>query len=479
MSDFLLNLSSNPQAKNLIKRLGLPIPMPEQLRRPRGPVVERPLGDADIVVYSTAKSKVGPFLAEVLAEAGANSHLLAPRGAEKFFDKPGEAYGRPARVLNLDDEKGPDIRPRALVFDATTITDPSGLKELFNFFHPIVRALSKNGRIVVIGRPPESQKSSLAAASQGGLSGFVRSAAKEIGKKGSTAALIYVEEGAESRLAGPLRFLLSPRSTYVTGQPITVSNAVKGGEETPYTNSLDGKTALVTGAARGIGAATAKILAEEGATVVCLDLPRDDGPTSKLARSIGGGVLLADLTDANAPTLIADRLHHEWGGVDIVVHNAGITRDKMLRNMSPGYWDQTLGVNLEAVTRLTATLLDGVLKDNGRLICLSSIAGIAGNPGQTNYATAKSGIVSYVHHLSGQVSKRGITVNAVAPGFIETRLTAAMPVALREVARRMNSLGQGGLPQDIGHAITFFARPHSVGLTGQVLRVCGQSLVGA
>ena len=147
--------------------------------------------------------------------------------------------------------------------------------------------------------------------------------------------------------------------------------------------------------------------------------------------------------------------------------------------MSPGYWDQALAVNLEAVTRLTATLLDGVLKDNGRLICLSSIAGIAGNPGQTNYATAKSGIVSYVRHLSGQVSQKGVTVNAVAPGFIETRLTAAMPVALREVARRMNSLGQGGMPQDIGHAITFFARPHSVGLTGQVLRVCGQSLVGA
>jgi 3-oxoacyl-[acyl-carrier protein] reductase len=147
--------------------------------------------------------------------------------------------------------------------------------------------------------------------------------------------------------------------------------------------------------------------------------------------------------------------------------------------MSVELWDQVIDVNLAAVIRTTEELVKGPLKDGGRIVCLSSIAGIAGNVGQTNYAASKAGIIGYVRAMSERLADRGITVNAIAPGFIETRLTAAIPVAIREVARRMSALGQGGLPEDVAQAIVFLATPGAQGITGRTLRVCGGSLVGA
>jgi 3-oxoacyl-[acyl-carrier protein] reductase len=258
-----------------------------------------------------------------------------------------------------------------------------------------------------------------------------------------------------------------------------VSATVKGAAARASVRSLEGKVALVTGAARGIGAATARLLAGEGARVVCLDRPADDGPTSQLARDIRGGAILLDVSDPEAPQKLAAELEDRFGGVDIVVHNAGITRDKTLARMSTEHWDQVAHINLTAVVRMTEALLAGPMKDNGRIIALSSIAGLAGNVGQTNYAASKAGVAGYVRALAPTLAGRGITVNAIAPGFIETRMTAAIPIAIREVARRMSALGQGGQPQDVGEAITFLASPAAIGLTGQVLRVCGGSLVGA
>ena len=143
------------------------------------------------------------------------------------------------------------------------------------------------------------------------------------------------------------------------------------------------------------------------------------------------------------------------------------------------HWNQAIDVNLGAVARITDALLEGTLHDGGRLVFLSSIAGIAGNMGQTNYAASKSGVIGLVKSISASVADRGITANAVAPGFIETRLTDAIPVVIREVARRMNSLSQGGKPTDVAQAINFFSSPNALGVSGQVLRVCGGSLVGA
>jgi 3-oxoacyl-[acyl-carrier protein] reductase len=240
---------------------------------------------------------------------------------------------------------------------------------------------------------------------------------------------------------------------------------------------LERRSALVTGAARGIGAATARRLAAEGAHVICLDRPEDDGALSQLAREIEGTPLGVDITAEAAPVAVLDAVRRR-GGVDVVVHNAGITRDRTLAKMDQRQWDQVLAVNLDAILRLTEAL-DPCLNQGGRVVCLSSVSGIAGNVGQANYAASKAALVGWVASEAGRIAGRGITVNAIAPGFIETRLTAAIPVAIREVARRLSALGQGGLPEDVAEAILFLASPGAQGITGRTLRVCGGAFVGA
>lgn len=478
MADFLLELSQNPNARRVIRGLGLPVSLPPVLKRAKGPWEARPLDDERVLIGARGDGALAGPLAEALTQAGAELGLVGSGHDVEAWRGPGEAYGRPVEAF---ESAVPDEwKPRALVFDGTGIEDAASLRSLYDFFHPLVSRLAPNGRVVVLGRPPESRESAQAAAAQSALEGFARSVARELGRKGSTAHLIVVEPGAESRIAGPLRFLLSDRSAFLSGQPFRISTkASSKDEEDAWVRPLEGKVALVTGAARGIGEATARLLAAEGAKVVCLDRPADDAAVSKLAREIDGGVLLVDLSDADAGRRIASELETRYGGVDIVVHNAGITRDRTLGKMKPEGWDQAVDVNLAAVIRVNGELLRGVLRDGGRIVCLSSVAGIAGNVGQTNYSASKAGIVGYVRHLSAELADRGITVNAIAPGFIETRLTAAIPLMIREAGRRLSNLSQGGLPEDVGQAITFLATPGANGLTGQVVRVCGGALIGA
>jgi 3-oxoacyl-[acyl-carrier protein] reductase len=475
MSDFLLDLGQNPRARALIKSAGLPIPIPEKLRRARDAYEERTLFDRRIVVGGDGQ--LGDVIADTLGRAGADPLVVGHDEAGLPFRGPGEAFGRPATVVPT----GPapeKYRADGVVFDATGLESPADLGALYELFHAFVATLNKSAKVVVLARPVSEAKNVSTAAARAAVEGFTRSVGKEIGRNGSTANLIWVDTGAEDRLSPVLRFLLSPRSAFVTCQPLHVTTRAKAAESRPLTRVLDGRVALITGAARGIGAATAEIMAAEGAHVVCLDRPEDDGPLSKVARSIGGSVLACDVSAPDAPAVIARALKERHGGVDIVVHNAGITRDKTIRNMKRTGWDQAIDINLGAVVAITDALLDGVLRRGGRIVLLSSIAGIAGNVGQTNYAASKSGLLGVVEHLSDKTAKRGVTVNAIAPGFIETRLTAAIPVMIREGARRMSALGQGGQPEDVGQAITFLSTPGADGLTGNVLRVCGGALVG-
>ncbi|MCA9655285.1 MAG: 3-oxoacyl-ACP reductase [Myxococcales bacterium] len=478
MSDFLLELSKNPTTRKLIKTVGLPVPMPPVLRRAKGPMEDRPLHDHQVIYGATSGGAMASACALTLARAGADPWIVGEDALRLPFVEPGEAFGRPPRMLELTEI--PDrLRANALLFDATGFEDPDALHSLYEFFHPLISRLDAGARVVVMGRPAEAAATPRAAAAQAALEGFVRSLAKEIGRKGSTAQLVTVAPQAEPRVEPVLRFLLSRRSAFISGQPLHVDAKVTWPQALPTVRPLDGKVALVTGAARGIGAATAELLAAEGAHVVCLDRPQDDALASQVAQRVGGSVLLADVSDPEAPATIVRELVERHGGVDIVVHNAGITRDKTLARMKPDKWDSTIDINLQAVVRITEALLAGPLRDGGRIVLLSSIAGIAGNMGQTNYAASKAGIVGYTRTLAETVAERGIAVNAIAPGFIETRLTAAIPVMIREVARRLSNLGQGGLPRDVGDAITFLSTPGAAAITGRTLRVCGGALVGA
>ncbi|HEY4778406.1 MAG TPA: 3-oxoacyl-ACP reductase [Solirubrobacterales bacterium] len=373
---------------------------------------------------------------------------------------------------------GTEGKAKALVFDATGIADSTELVELQRFFYPAVGRLQRSGRAVVVGTPPAAAGSARAHTAQRALEGFTRSLAKEIGGKGSTAQLVYVAKGAEDELDSTLRFLLSPRSAYVSGQVIRVAKGVAPVPEIDWERPLEGKVALVTGASRGIGAAIAATLARDGAKVVGLDVPQAADDLRAVTGAIDGEALGLDITAEDAPERIAS--HFAKGGVDVVVHNAGVTKDRTIAKMPEERWAQLMEINLSSEERINDALLDGKrLNLNGRIVCVSSMSGIAGNSGQTNYAASKAGVIGMVESLAPELAKRQATINAVAPGFIETKMTGAMPIGPREAGRRLSSLSQGGLPVDVAETIAWFASPASTGVNGNTVRVCGQSLLGA
>ena len=369
-----------------------------------------------------------------------------------------------------------------LVFDATGITTPAKLTALHEFFTPLLRNVGHSGRVVVIGTTPDEAASTDERIAQRALEGFTRSLGKEL-LHGATVALVYLSPDAKPAATGlesTLRFLLSAKSAYVDGQVFYVGAA----DSTPlkdWDRPLDGKVGIVTGAARGIGATIAEVFARDGARVVAIDVESAAEALAETATRVGGTALTLDVTADDAVDRISEHLRDHYNGhADILVNNAGITRDKLLANMDDARWNSVLAVNLLAPQRLTEGLVDnGSIGDGGRIIGLSSMAGIAGNRGQTNYAATKAGMIGLTQALAPKLGKKGVTINAVAPGFIETQMTAAIPLATREVGRRLNSLYQGGQPVDVAEAIAYFASPASNAVTGNVIRVCGQAMLGA
>ena len=368
---------------------------------------------------------------------------------------------------------------KGLVFDATGITTSSELVGLTEFFTPLMRSVQTCARVVVLGTPPELLTGAERVA-QRALEGFTRSLGKEIGR-GGTVQLVYVAPGAEAAADSSLAFLLSPKSAYVSGQVVRigVTGEKKAVKVKDWQRPLEGKLAIVTGASRGIGEQIARVLHRDGATVLGIDVPQAASELQTLMKELDGDFLTLDITHSDAPQRIAHHVTSKHGGVDIVVHNAGITRDKKLANMTSERWSSVIAVNLTAPEKISRALLEaGAINKNGRIIGVASIAGIAGNLGQTNYAASKAGVIGLVDALAGELTD-AITVNAVAPGFIETKMTAAVPFATREVGRRLNAMSQGGLPVDVAEAIAWYANPASTAVNGNVVRVCGLMMLGA
>jgi 3-oxoacyl-[acyl-carrier protein] reductase len=443
MTDRYQDFASTSLGRLLVRNLGLPDPV--RLERY---AAGAPLVDGTVLLGGDGRMAAG--LPEVLDDLGIASTTTAETG----------------------------VRLKGAVFDATGLDEATRLVALRDFFGPIMRSLETCSRLVVLGTPPELTQDGERIA-QRALEGFTRSLGKEVGR-GGTAQLVYVAAGAEGATASTLGFLLSPKSAYVSGQVIRVGTTVREAAEHPdWHRPLAGKVAMVTGAARGIGEQIARVLARDGATVVGVDVPQAAADLVGLTQQLDGDYLALDITADDAPKRIAHHLSQDHGGVDVVVHNAGITRDRRLANMDADRWRAVLGVNLVAPTRMTEELLaQGVVHDNGRIIGVASIAGIAGNVGQTNYAASKAGVIGLVDSLRDRLDDQ-ITVNAVAPGFIETKMTAAMPFAAREVGRRLNAMSQAGLPVDVAEAVAWYANPASTAVNGNVVRVCGQMMLGA
>jgi 3-oxoacyl-[acyl-carrier protein] reductase len=446
MSDRYQSLIHTPVGQVLAKNLGLPNPVPLERYTAGDPLVS-----GTVMVGGTGR--LAGAVTEVLETLGI-ACVKGPQDGEKY---------------------------QGLVFDATGIESSAELVELQRFFTPLLRSLRPCSRLVVLGTPPEMTNSGQERVAQRALEGFTRSLGKEVGR-GGTVQLVYVAPAADASIASTLAFLLSPKSAYVSGQVIRVGahgETAVAEQVTDWARPLTGKVALVTGASRGIGEQIARVLHRDGATVVGIDVPQAASELQAVMKEIDGDHLTLDITARDAPQRIARHVSDRHGGVDIVVHNAGITRDKKLANMKEDAWASTIKVNLTAPEKITAELLaQGLVRPNGRIVGVASTSGIAGNLGQTNYAASKAGVIGLVDSLADELTD-GITVNAVAPGFIETKMTAAVPVMTREVGRRLNSLSQGGLPVDVAETVAWYANPASTAVNGNVVRVCGQMMLGA
>lgn len=447
MADRYHQLVNSPMGGALADQLGLPQPATLRRHEPGAPLVPGP------ALLTGTGRLAEPARAVLDAADAAVHHEPASDGAR---------YG-------------------ALVVDASSVADPADLRLVYDALQPVVRRTAPSARVVVLAGVPAELDDWRAASAQRALDGFVRSLGKEL-RGGATANLVRVAAGAESAMSSTLRFVLSGRSAYVDGQVLRIDPPVEGEAVSPADpdRPLAGRVAAVTGAARGIGAAIAQVLARGGAHVVAIDLPAAGDLLAGVANRLGGEALQLDITADDAPDRLTGFLAERHAGADVVVHNAGTTRDKTLAGMDAERWDTIIDLNLASQQRLNAALLDaGMLRPGGRIVALSSLAGIAGNRGQTNYATSKAGVIGLAEALAPHLAQRRATINAVAPGFIETRLTDAMPLGVREVGRRLNSLNQGGLPIDVAETVAWLAEPGTGGVNGQVVRVCGQSLAGA
>jgi 3-oxoacyl-[acyl-carrier protein] reductase len=473
MSDRYLEFANSPLGKSISSALGLPV-VP-RLRRASAGYAERPLDGRAVLLGGTGNGELSAALLGALNQAGAAIQIVPSHPGLAPIKQAAAAAG-----ISLKSEPGAEDRAaaaEAYVFDASGVEGPASLRELYDFLQPRIGRIPVSGRVLIVSRAPTGYKDPAARAASQALRGFVRSLGKEIGKKAITVNLVEVGRGADALVGGALRFFLSEHSAFVTGQVLPLN--ASGHLPQSYASPLAGKVAVVTGAARGIGAAIAATLAREGAQVVGIDRPQEEGALGQTLAAFNGYGLPLDITAADAPARITEELNQRFGGADIVVHNAGITRDKMLKNMPAHFWDMVLDVNFGAILRINETLIPKGLKEGGRMVCISSIGGIGGNAGQTNYGSTKAGVIGYVEAMAAELAKRGGAINAVAPGFIETQMTAAMPAVPREVGRRLSSLGQGGLPIDIAEAVTFFASPLAAAANGCTLRVCGQNFFGA
>jgi 3-oxoacyl-[acyl-carrier protein] reductase len=241
------------------------------------------------------------------------------------------------------------------------------------------------------------------------------------------------------------------------------------------TMDLTGEVVLVTGASRGIGAAIADLLAARGATVVGT-ATTEAGAQAITARmaAVGGLGKVLNVTDSASVEALVEEIGKSIGAVSVLVNNAGITRDQILMRMKDEDWNTILDTNLSSVYRTSKAVMRGMMKARkGRIINIASVIGLTGNAGQSNYAAAKAGIIAFSKSLAKEIGSRGITVNVVAPGFIQTDMTDALPEETRQALMGQIALGRLGNPADIAEAVAFLASPAAAYITGETLNVNG------
>ena len=521
-SDGLLRFAQSRWGQTVLKTVGIPVPVQVCERNPNNVAVNALVCEVagrslpfDSAQLDRGLEAITPALPSGVSLSGRRIGLLhcdtspsssssSPSSSSPLADA---LHGCGAHVVPL-----PSAVDKAslhgVVLDATSLCSAAArgysvdaAEALFTAAQAALPLVRRGGRITVAARHPAALQplapSAVAADSAdapdlhmclgdhafaSGVKGFVKALSQEMGRQGTTVNLLHTPSLDTAMVAGPLSFLQSVDSAFVTSQTLVAAPAVEPPSAPPDRSR---KVAVVTGAAQGIGRSITERLAQEGFFVLAVDVPGQETALEALRASTGGAVAseLMDVTAPTAPEQLRDRIERDFGVVDALVHNAGITADRTLRRMKPAQIRNVLEVNLGSILRMNAELLrggaDSVVADDGRIVLMSSISGIAGAAGQTNYSLTKAALTGHAAALATVLADRRITVNAIAPGFIETDMTAAMPWLPRETARRMSAFSQGGLPSDIAAATAFLTSPAAFSVSGQTLRVCGGHVVGA
>jgi 3-oxoacyl-[acyl-carrier protein] reductase len=437
MSDFL----QNPLVKQIAKAVNLPLPIPALLNRNHQPFSDTEIEHKKITIVGN-DNEISKSLHKIL-----NTKCILTTEYENKFD--------------------------GIILNATSIETVEDTADFFKEAQRCVSKLNKNARVLVLSKENKSSRETFAV--QAAFEGFTRALSKELGKYGTTANHLKITDAQSATIASSILFFLSDKSSFITGQVIELNDSHVT-QSTSANQLLKDKIAIVTGGARGIGAAVAQVLHREGAKVIIVDVPQASDDANALAYEISGEAFLIDITQPDAAEKIQKFVLDNYGKLDILVNNAGITRDKTFAKMSEQQWNSVMQVNLKATINLTEQFIKNGFSEKAKVVGLASISGIAGNVGQTNYSASKAGMIGYMRAVAATSS---IYANAVAPGFIETKMTESLPLFVKEGGRRLSTLKQGGLPEDVAELIGFLASPLSDGINGNCIRVCGGSMIGA
>lgn len=441
MNDYLQNAT----LRQLLKTLNIPIPVPPILKRNKNAYSEAELASKRIAIAG----KENDFLHQLQK----NIHTFVTTAT--IYD------------AMID----------GLVINCVGMQTIDELEDIYTTVKNTVTKIAMNGRVIIITKFDDTSVETITV--QKSIDGFSRALSKEIGgKKGITVNQLKItnDNVDVDAIANAACFFLSDKSSFITGQVIEVNHTSTTTIRNPV-KLLEGKIAIVTGGARGIGAAAAKVLHREGAKVIIVDVPSANEDAQFLANEINGDCKLLDITKLDSAQELQQYILDNYGQLDILVNNAGITRDKTIAKMSIEQWRSVINVNLRALIQLTETFIENGFSENAKVVSLSSISGIAGNVGQTNYSLTKAGVIGFTNALA--THQNNIFANAVAPGFIETKMTENLPFFVKEGGRRLSTLKQGGIPEDVAELIGFLASPLSDGINGQCIRVCGGSMIGA
>ena len=437
MSDFL----QNPLVKQIAKAMNLPLPIPALLNRNHQPFSDSEIEHKKVTIIGN-ENEISKSLHKIL-----NSKCILTTEYENKFD--------------------------GIIVNATGVQTVEDTTDFFKEAQRLISKINKNARVLILSKEDKTNRESFAV--QKSFEGFTRALSKELGKYGTTANHLKITDAIPENIANAIFFFLSDKSSFITGQVIEL-NATNISTSVSNNQLLANKIAIVTGGARGIGAAAAHVLHREGAKVIIVDVPQASDDANALAYEINGEAFLIDITQNDAAEKIQKYVLEKFGKLDILINNAGITRDKTLAKMSEQQWNSVMQVNLKASINLTEQFIQNGFAENAKVVGLASISGIAGNVGQTNYSASKAGMIGYMNAISKTTS---IYANAVAPGFIETKMTESLPLFVKEGGRRLSTLKQGGLPEDVAELIGFLSSPLSDGINGNCIRVCGGSMIGA